>query len=58
MKWQVGDCTKLDFEAGSFDLVIEKSLLDTLVCGENAQDLVTPLVGDPSDTNLVAPSTG
>jgi len=35
MKWLEMDCTCLNFEDSSFDAVIDKSVMDTLACGDN-----------------------
>eukprot|EP00746_Dinoflagellata_sp_MGD_P146493 gnl/MRDRNA2_/MRDRNA2_78968_c0_seq1.p1 gnl/MRDRNA2_/MRDRNA2_78968_c0~~gnl/MRDRNA2_/MRDRNA2_78968_c0_seq1.p1 ORF type:complete len:543 (+),score=120.55 gnl/MRDRNA2_/MRDRNA2_78968_c0_seq1:141-1769(+) len=40
MKWLVGDATSMTFEDGSFDLIIDKGLLDALCCSEDSAILV------------------
>lgn len=34
--WQVMDCTNLEYEDEFFDIVIEKSTIDSLLCGNRA----------------------
>mmetsp|Transcript_43960 Transcript_43960/g.70279 ORF Transcript_43960/g.70279 Transcript_43960/m.70279 type:complete len:234 (+) Transcript_43960:70-771(+) len=36
MQWLVMDCVDLKFEDGSFDLVIDKSVIDAMACGDQA----------------------
>ena len=36
MNWQVMDCRDLSYESSFFDLIIDKSTIDALLCGENA----------------------
>eukprot|EP00747_Dinoflagellata_sp_TGD_P165884 gnl/TRDRNA2_/TRDRNA2_187859_c0_seq1.p1 gnl/TRDRNA2_/TRDRNA2_187859_c0~~gnl/TRDRNA2_/TRDRNA2_187859_c0_seq1.p1 ORF type:complete len:231 (+),score=40.39 gnl/TRDRNA2_/TRDRNA2_187859_c0_seq1:1-693(+) len=36
MAWQVMDATNMSFEDGSFDLVVDKSVMDTFACTDNA----------------------
>lgn len=37
MVWQVGDVTDMpEFESNSFDVIIDKSTIDALLCGENS----------------------
>ena len=33
---EVMDCTNLKFETNFFDLIMDKSTIDALLCGENA----------------------
>lgn len=37
MSWQVMDATSMDFPDDSFDVVIDKSVMDTMACGDKAQ---------------------
>mmetsp|Transcript_90579 Transcript_90579/g.230444 ORF Transcript_90579/g.230444 Transcript_90579/m.230444 type:complete len:213 (+) Transcript_90579:54-692(+) len=42
MEWQVADCTSMSsFEDGRFDLMIDKALIDTLLCEDNVPDLLS-----------------
>lgn len=36
LEWVVSDCRKMDFQNGVFDLVIDKSTMDALLCGKNS----------------------
>ena len=36
MKWDVMDCRDLTYEDEHFDLIVDKSTIDALLCGENA----------------------
>ena len=33
LKFQVMDCTSLEYDSGYFDVIIDKSTIDCLVCG-------------------------
>ena len=37
LEWRVMDATKLEFEASTFDLVVEKGMLDAMYAGARAQ---------------------
>mmetsp|Transcript_152965 Transcript_152965/g.490727 ORF Transcript_152965/g.490727 Transcript_152965/m.490727 type:complete len:164 (-) Transcript_152965:158-649(-) len=42
MEWQVADCKSMSsFEDGRFDLMIDKALIDTLLCEDNVPDLLS-----------------
>lgn len=41
LQWLVGDATRMDFGNACFDLVIDKSLLDTFTCGGYTQEVCT-----------------
>ena len=41
--WQVMDCTNLEYEDEFFDLIIDKSTIDSLVCGSQAYKKVSQL---------------
>ena len=36
MKWDVMDCRDLKYNDESFDLIIDKSTIDALLCGDKA----------------------
>lgn len=36
MVYEVMDCTNMTYPDGSFDIVIDKSTIDALLCGDNA----------------------
>ena len=36
MKWEVMDVTDIKFEDNFFDIAIDKSTIDALLCGDNA----------------------
>jgi hypothetical protein len=36
MNWEVMDVTDLKYDDGYFDLAIDKSTIDALLCGDNA----------------------
>jgi len=36
LEWFVMDCRKTDLPSGAFDLIIDKSTLDALLCGKNS----------------------
>jgi EEF1A lysine methyltransferase 4 len=36
LTWQIMSCTALDFGDASFDAVIDKGTLDSILCGENS----------------------
>ena len=36
MVWRVMDCTDLKYDHGAFDLIIDKSTIDALLCGDNS----------------------
>ena len=36
MKWEVMDCRELKYENDQFDLIIDKSTIDAMLCGEEA----------------------
>ncbi|CAI2378812.1 unnamed protein product [Moneuplotes crassus] len=36
MKWEIMDCTELKYESDTFDICIDKSTIDALLCGDNA----------------------
>ena len=36
MKWDVMDCRELKYNDESFDLIIDKSTIDALLCGDQA----------------------
>ena len=36
MKWDVMDVTDLKYESNLFDLIIDKSTIDALLCGDGA----------------------
>merc|ERR1719456_521629 len=36
MSWVVGDATAMAIEDSAFDLVLDKSVLDTFACGDNS----------------------
>jgi EEF1A lysine methyltransferase 4 len=36
MKWEVMDCRDLKYETGTFDLIVDKSTIDALLCGNFA----------------------
>ena len=40
LKWQVMDCSKLDFDDESFDLVVDKGTLDALYCSSSSKEIV------------------
>ena len=40
MSWKVGDVTNMEFKNSSFDLAIDKSTIDALLCGDDAYIMV------------------
>ena len=34
MKWEVMDALKMEYSSGCFDVVIDKSTIDAILCGE------------------------
>ena len=36
MKWEVMDVRELKYESNKFDLIVDKSTIDALLCGDNA----------------------
>jgi hypothetical protein len=34
LQWEVMDVRKMTYESNSFDLIIDKSTIDALLCGE------------------------
>ena len=36
IKWEVMDCCEMDYPDNFFDMVIDKSTIDALLCGNNA----------------------
>ncbi len=36
LEWVVMDCRKMDLPSDAFDLIIDKSTLDALLCGKNS----------------------
>lgn len=51
--FEVGDCMALEYEDNSFDGVIDKSLVDTLMCAENSAGCVRSFLSEMS--RLVKP---
>ena len=37
MKWDVMDIRKMEYEDNTFDLVIDKSTIDAVMCGEHSE---------------------
>jgi len=46
MTWLEMDATTMTFADGSFDLVLDKSLLDPLLCAKDAQEVVAAYMGE------------
>lgn len=44
MKWMVGDAMKMRFKDGSFDLILDKGLLDDFHCNVNSDVLIDTLL--------------
>mmetsp|Transcript_17448 Transcript_17448/g.22095 ORF Transcript_17448/g.22095 Transcript_17448/m.22095 type:complete len:80 (+) Transcript_17448:321-560(+) len=44
--WQVMSCTSFDYPDGFFDIVIDKSTIDCLVCGKRAYEKTALMLKD------------
>lgn len=44
MRYEVGDVTNMKYEDNSFDVAIDKSTIDALLCGDNAYLMVAKML--------------
>lgn len=44
MTYEVGDVTNLKYDDNSFDVAIDKSTIDALLCGDNAYLMVAKML--------------
>ena len=44
MKWDVMDCTDMTYGDNTFDLIIDKSTIDAILCGDNADLMVAKML--------------
>ena len=52
MKWEVMDvCDMKQLEANTFDLVVDKSTIDALLCGDNSFINVAKMINEIQDEN-------
>ena len=45
MKWHLKDVRNMDYPSGSFDAVIEKGLLDSILCGDRSRIMAQRMLG-------------
>ena len=48
LEWESGDITKMKFPNNSFEYVFDKATLDTLICGDNSNKVVSSLLKEVS----------